>query len=136
MLKIWKSGLTGVQLVKNKFPRKWESNQLISIMRNYFIYILASKKNGTLYIGFTNNLKRRISEHKNKVLDGFTKKYNVRLLVYYEKHIAEQAAMKREKQIKKWERQWKLELIEKNNPNRKDLSNESSSFENLKILYG
>ncbi len=87
----------------------------------YFVYILASEKNGTLYIGVTNNLKRRIFEHKNNLLEGFTKKYQVHKLVYFEAHQDVKFAISREKKLKKWNRQWKINLIEKNNPGWKDM---------------
>ena len=87
----------------------------------YCIYILASRRNGTLYIGVTSNLIKRIWEHKNDVVDGFTKKYGIHLLVYYELTPDVNSAIKREKQLKKWRRKWKLELIEKMNPNWNDL---------------
>jgi len=90
----------------------------------YYVYILASKRNGTLYIGITNNLKRRIFEHKSKHVKGFTKKYNVNQLVYFEQHTDVREALTREKRLKKWNRSWKLELIEKANPEWKDLSGE------------
>ena len=84
--------------------------------KSYYIYILAGKRNGTLYIGVTNNLERRIYEHKNNLLEGFTTKYKVHYLVYYEHTNSIESAIKREKQLKKWNRRWKLELIEKQNP--------------------
>ncbi|HSR19254.1 MAG TPA: GIY-YIG nuclease family protein [Ignavibacteriaceae bacterium] len=87
----------------------------------YFIYILASKKNGTLYIGMTNNLINRTYEHKEGLIEGFAKKYNVKTLVYYEITNDVYDAIKREKQLKKWNRKWKIELIEKMNPEWKDL---------------
>jgi putative endonuclease len=90
-------------------------------MKQYFVYILASKKNGTLYIGVTNNLIRRIYEHKEGLIEGFTKKYNVKMLVYYEIHKEIREAIKREKAMKKWLRKWKIELIEGMNPEWKDL---------------
>jgi len=85
------------------------------------VYILASKRNGTLYIGITNDLIKRIYEHKQNIIDGFTKQYNIHSLVYYEITNSIEEAIKREKQLKKWERNWKLSLIEKNNPEWKDL---------------
>ncbi len=85
-------------------------------MKNYYVYILASKHNGTLYIGVTSNLARRVYEHKNNLIDGFTKKYNVHMLVFYEHTTDVGSALRREKQLKKWNREWKIELIEKENP--------------------
>ncbi len=91
-------------------------------MNTYYVYILASKRNGTLYIGVTNDLSRRLAEHKNKLISGFTAKYNVHTLVYYESTSDINSAISREKQIKEWKRIWKIELIEKENPDWKDLS--------------
>lgn len=93
-------------------------------MQSYYVYILASKRNGTLYIGMTNDLNRRAYEHKNNLIDGFTKKYNVHTLIYYEETGDVSAAIEREKQLKKWNRKWKIELIEKTNPVWKDLYQE------------
>ena len=90
-------------------------------MKKYYVYILASKRNGTLYIGVTNDLIRRVYEHKNDLIDGFTKKYGVHRLVYYEQYDEIVNAIQREKRLKKWNRQWKIELIEKENPEWKDL---------------
>jgi len=90
--------------------------------RSYYVYILANKRNGTLYIGVTNNLERRIYEHKNNLVEGFTKKYGVHLLVYFEQTGNVESAIRREKQIKKWNRKWKLELIEESNSTWRDLS--------------
>jgi len=90
-------------------------------MKEYFIYILASGKNGTLYIGVTSDLKRRIWQHKNKLAKGFTQKYSVDKLVWFERTSDINSAITREKQIKKWNRAWKLGLIEENNPAWKDL---------------
>jgi putative endonuclease len=85
------------------------------------VYIQASKRNGTLYIGVTSNLQKRAWEHKNNVIEGFTKQYGVHLLVYFELHDDMVSAITKEKQIKKWNRAWKLELIEKQNPDWNDL---------------
>jgi putative endonuclease len=85
------------------------------------VYILTNKKDGTLYIGVTSDLVKRIHEHKNHVISGFTDKYNLRSLVYFEMHNDMVSAITREKQLKKWNRQWKIELIEKQNPVWKDL---------------
>jgi putative endonuclease len=85
------------------------------------VYILASKRNGTLYTGVTSDLVKRVHEHKNGLADGFTKKYKIHKLVYFEMHEDMNAAITREKQIKKWKRAWKLELIQRTNPEWKDL---------------
>ena len=90
-------------------------------MSTYAVHILASKRNGTLYTGVTNNLLRRIWEHKNNIVEGFTKKYNVHLLVHYELFTDIRLALAREKEIKQWTRAWKIQLIEKDNPLWKDL---------------
>ena len=90
-------------------------------MKTYYVYIMASKRNGTLYIGVTNNLPQRVWEHKNDVHKGFTKKYGVHRLVWYEVTSDVEEAMLREKQMKKWRRQWKINLIEEENPNWNDL---------------
>ena len=89
--------------------------------KQYYVYILASKKNGTLYIGVTNNLLRRVYEHKNDSIDGFTRKYGVHKLVYYEITGDIESAITREKRLKKWKREWKIEMIEKCNPEWNDL---------------
>lgn len=93
-------------------------------MNSYYVYILASKRNGTLYVGVTNDLVRRFFEHKEKLIKGFTSKYNVDKLVYYEETDDVGAAINREKQLKKWRRKWKLDLIEKDNPNWRDLGDD------------
>jgi putative endonuclease len=85
------------------------------------VYILASKRNGTLYIGVTSALLKRIWQHKNNQVEGFSQKYNVHLLVYYEFHETMENAIIREKRLKNWKRSWKLDLIEKDNPDWKDL---------------
>ena len=85
------------------------------------MYILASKRNGTLYVGTTEDLAKRIVRHKGRRASKFTAKYDVRKLVYYEKHKSLKESLKREKQVKKWERQWKMRLIESQNPDWKDL---------------
>jgi putative endonuclease len=90
-------------------------------VRSFYIYILASKRKGTLYIGTTNDLARRVYEHKQGLVDGFTKKYGVHQLVYYENTNDVLGAIQREKQLKKWNRNWKIELIEETNPEWKDL---------------
>jgi len=97
---------------------------IIIPVKNYYVYILASKKNGTLYVGVTSNLIKRVYEHKENLADGFTKKYNVHSLVYYEVFNNINEAILREKRIKEWRREWKTQLIEKKNPDWKDLYNE------------
>lgn len=91
-------------------------------MKEHHVYILASKRNGTLYTGVTNNLERRMYEHKNKLVPGFTSRYDVSMLVYFESCSDIQVAIEREKQIKAWTRKRKLSLIESMNPDWKDLS--------------
>ena len=90
-------------------------------MKQPTVYILASKPRGTLYTGVTSDLIKRVWEHKNKFVSGFTKKYNTYILVYYEIHESIDSAILREKQIKKWHRSWKIRLIEEMNPEWYDL---------------
>jgi putative endonuclease len=87
----------------------------------FYVYILTNKKCGTLYVGMTSNLVRRIWEHKNKVAEGFTKKYGLDRLVYYEVHQNAESAIIREKRLQNWNRAWKIELIQKGNPDWEDL---------------
>ncbi len=87
----------------------------------YFVYLMASQKNGTLYAGVTNNLIRRAYEHKNNLADGFTKQHGVHTLVWYESTDSIEAAIQREKQLKNWKREWKIALIEADNPQWTDL---------------
>ena len=89
-----------------------------------YVYILASKRNGTLYTGVTSDLIKRVWQHKHHMVEGFTKKYRVKKLVYYEVHDNTESAITREKQIKKWRRKWKLRLIEEKNPQWTDLYDE------------
>jgi putative endonuclease len=91
------------------------------VPRQPAVYILASKRNGTLYIGVTSELAKRVWQHKNDVVDGFTKRYSVHQLVWYELHETMESAIKREKTLKNWKRIWKLELIETSNPGCQDL---------------
>jgi putative endonuclease len=91
---------------------------------SFFVYILASKRNGTLYVGVTNDLVRRMSEHKAKVVPGFTRQYRVDKLVYFEEYASILEARARERTLKRWLRVWKLELIEKMNPEWRDLTDE------------
>ena len=85
------------------------------------VYILASKRNGTLYIGVTSDLVKRVWQHRNDMVEGFTKQYGVHRLVYYELHADMVEAISREKRLKKWNRAWKIELIEQENPQWRDL---------------
>jgi len=91
---------------------------------SFFVYILASRRNGTLYIGLTDNLARRVWEHQSGAIPGFTKKYGVKMLVWYELHDSRESAFQRERQLKKWNRAWKLKLIERRNPTWRDLLDE------------
>ena len=93
----------------------------------FFVYILASKRNGTMYIGVTNNLVRRVAEHKAKLVPGFTRKYGVDLLVYFEGFDSILEARTREHALKRWRRAWKIERIEKLNPDWRDLSDQLNS---------
>lgn len=105
-------------------PLRRESRRfypLIGMEKQFYLYIMASRRNGTIYIGVTSELIKRIWEHKEGIVKGFTKKYNVQMLVYYEIHKDAEAAIIREKQIKKWNREWKLRLIEEKNPRWQDL---------------
>ncbi len=90
-------------------------------MKQPTVYILANNKNGTLYIGVTSNLAKRVYEHKNHLVDGFTKQYDIDMLVWYEIHEEMIEAIQKEKQLKKWKREWKIRLIEEKNPNWIDL---------------
>ena len=92
--------------------------------KQFYVYILASKPNGTLYLGVTSNLVQRVWQHKNNVVEGFTDKYDVKRLVYYEIHDDWESAITREKQMKKWKRAWKIRLIEDGNPGWRDLFDE------------
>ena len=89
--------------------------------KSFCVYILASKRNGTLYIGVTSDLVKRIWQHKSSGISGFTQEYHIKTLVYYEQHNYAESAIQREKQLKEWKRSWKLALIEKHNPSWKDL---------------
>ena len=94
-------------------------------MKNFFVYILSSQKNGTLYIGVTSDLDRRVKTHRAGLIPGFTEKYGVCHLVYFETLESITDAIQREKQLKKWNRLWKIQLIEKMNPGWQDLYNSS-----------
>ena len=94
---------------------------LTAEMRQYWVYILASRPRGTLYVGMTRDLIRRVYEHREGVVEGFTSTYNVKMLVYYEQHATAMAAIQREKNIKHWSRQSKIDLIRSMNPDWRDL---------------
>jgi putative endonuclease len=85
-------------------------------VKQYYVYILASERNGTLYTGVTSDLAGRVYEHRNGLVEGFTKKYKIHRLVWYEAHESADSAIKREKQVKDWKREWKLQCIDKSNP--------------------
>jgi len=91
------------------------------VNKAFYVYILAGAKNGTLYIGVTSNLPQRIWQHKEGLIDGFTSQYGVHMLVWYEQHEEALAAITREKQLKKWNRAWKISLVERTNPHWRDL---------------
>ena len=93
----------------------------------FFVYIMTNKRNGTLYVGMTDDLVKRVWQHRNGAIAGFTKRYEVKTLVWLEAHESRESAFARERQIKKWNRAWKLELIEKENPAWRDLGDEISS---------
>ena len=90
-------------------------------MKQPCVYMLASRKNGTLYVGVTSDILKRIWEHKNNIVEGFTKRYGVHILVWFEMHETMESAITREKAIKEWKRVWKLDLIEQSNPEWRDL---------------
>jgi putative endonuclease len=94
---------------------------------SFFVYILASRRNGTLYIGMTDDLVRRVWQHRTGLIAGFTKEYGVKALVWYELHETRESAFQRERRLKKWNRAWKLRLIERSNPQWRDLADEVSS---------
>ena len=99
----------------------WSIRNLGMNIKQPVVYILASKKKGTLYVGVTSNLVKRIWEHKNNIVEGFTKKYSVHNLVWYELHDSMISALNREKTIKNWKREWKITRIEESNPQWDDL---------------
>jgi putative endonuclease len=94
----------------------------VSIQKTYYVYILASKRNGTLYIGVTNDLGRRVRQHKERLVPGFTKKYGVKMLVYFEEFGDVRDAIARETKLKKFKREWKINLIQQNNLEWRDLA--------------
>jgi putative endonuclease len=93
----------------------------VSNVKDYYVYILSSGRRGTLYIGVTNDLARRVYEHKSDAIPGFTQKYGVKDLVWYEVHQSIEGAIQREKSLKRWYRDWKIDLVETENPDWRDL---------------
>jgi putative endonuclease len=87
----------------------------------FYVYLMASRKNGTLYVGMTDDLIRRVWEHREGVIAGFTKRYGVKMLVWFEEHGTRESALERERSIEKWERQWKIDLFQSSNPEWRDL---------------
>ena len=105
----------------NVIPAKAGIQKGPDLAKHFCIYIMASRRNGTLYIGVTSNLVQRVWHHKQGMIEGFTRKYGAKMLVYFEPHETAESAITREKQLKKWERAWKIRLIEQNNPEWRDL---------------
>ena len=108
-------------------------------MKQYYVYILANRRNGTLYVGVTNNLIRRMYEHKQGLIEGFTKTYGIDQLVWYEATESIESAILKEKRIKKWNRSWKIRLIEERNPLWRDLDNDlfdSPTAHEEQFVYG
>jgi putative endonuclease len=97
------------------------------LTQSYYVYMLASRRRGTLYVGVTKDLVKRVWQHKQGLVEGFTKRYGIRTLVWYEQTESIESAIAREKQIKKWNRDWKIELIESGNPQWKDLHEETAA---------
>jgi putative endonuclease len=116
-----------LSLVKYAPPRHLCHPELVSgsiilpMNKSYYVYILTNSQNTTIYIGVTNNLIRRIYQHKKEMLDGFTKKYKLKKLIYFEEYFTPKEAITREKQLKNWHRQWKINLIKSQNPKLEDL---------------
>ena len=108
--------------VKNQSQPQTDMDCIMS-EKQFYVYLLASKKYGTLYTGVTSNLAQRVYQHQESLVSGFTKKYNISQLVYYEVHLDIYEAITREKRIKKWNRQWKINLIEQGNPQWLNLAN-------------
>jgi putative endonuclease len=118
-IKNWIPAFAGMTMTGFAGMTVWDMKEKL-----FYVYILASRRNGTLYIGVTSDLIKRVFEHKEGLIAGFTQRYGVKLLVYYEQHTTAESAIRREKQIKEWQRKWKLELIEKTNPEWRDLYDE------------
>ncbi len=97
---------------------------MFKTIHQYYVYLITNKKDGVLYVGVTNNLERRMFEHKNKLVVGFSKRYNLTKLVYFEVYPQVKDAILREKRLKKWKRDWKINLINEENPNWNDLASD------------
>lgn len=109
-------------MLESSFPRRRSPRRsAFDSMKQSCVYILVSRSNGTLYVGVTSNLVKRVWEHKNDCAQGFTKQYGTHMLVWFELHDTMENAIRREKQIKKWQRSWKFNLINRFNPNWHDL---------------
>jgi putative endonuclease len=109
------------QASPSSLPGLTRQSMLTEGMKSFWVYILASRPRGTLYVGITNDLIRRVYEHREALVEGFTKRYGVKMLVYYEQHATAIAAIQREKNIKHWPRKWKIDLICSMNPDWRDL---------------
>jgi putative endonuclease len=116
--------MTDLQLRGNTNQENYQTlkGQAVRKFIGFYVYILASCRNGTLYVGMTDDLARRIWEHQIGAVPGFTRKYDVKMLVWFERHESRESAFQRERQLKKWSRIWKLDLIEKTNPGWRDLT--------------
>ena len=119
------SSLPGLTRLRGRSPfGAAKARQSIHFEMTYWIYILASKPGGTLYVGVTNDLVRRVYEHREGLAESFTKRYGIKMLVYFEPHETIEAALQREKNLKHWSREWKIELIIGSNPDWRDLYDE------------
>jgi putative endonuclease len=113
--------MTSFRRTPNRSSGQAPESRKATVTKQPAVYILASKRNGTLYIGVTSDLVKRVWEHKNDMIEGFTKRYGVHQLVWFEMHDNMESAIRREKQLKEWKRKWKLELIESKNSDWQDL---------------
>jgi putative endonuclease len=116
-----RASVVGEASLYSSLPDLIRQSMLTGGMRTFRVYILASRSRGTLYVGVTNDLIRRIYEHREGLIDGFTKQHDVKMLVFYEQHATALAAIQREKNIKHWPRAWKVDLIRSTNPQWRDL---------------
>ena len=124
------AGISLCHCTLNRHPRTCSGGPIgccLALMRSFTVYILAKHRHGALYVGMTNNLVRRVYEHREGLADGFTKRYGIKQLVYFEQHETAAVAIQREKTIKGWSRNWKIHQIEKSNPLWRDLYDEICS---------